>query len=29
MKARLFRWGIAFGTVTALAAVLGAGYKWH
>jgi hypothetical protein len=29
MKARLFRLGIAVGTIAALAAVLGAGIKWH
>ena len=29
MKDRLFRWGVALGTVTALASVLGAGFKWH
>jgi len=29
MKATLFRWGVALGTVTAVAAVLGAGVKWH
>jgi hypothetical protein len=29
MKARLFRLGVAVGTIAALAAVLGAGIKWH
>jgi hypothetical protein len=29
MKASLFRWGVAAGAVAALAAVLGAGFKWH
>jgi hypothetical protein len=29
MKERLFRLGIAAGTIAALAAVLGAGIKWH
>jgi hypothetical protein len=29
MKERLFRLGVALGSVTALAAVLGAGIKWH